>query len=77
MLCSTPFPNNGLIKDLKFSLETFYNVSFLVDVVVINIPDVLRMFLSGEWDATLGGSLQMGLSYTTIHHPKGGFFTLY
>jgi hypothetical protein len=30
-----------------------------------------------EWVTTLGGSLQMDLSYATIPHPEGGFVTLY
>jgi hypothetical protein len=48
-----------------------------MDVVVIDIPDVWGMLLSKEWDATLGGILQMDLSYATIPHPEGGFVTLY
>jgi hypothetical protein len=48
-----------------------------MNVVVIDIPDVWGMLLSREWVATLGGSLQMDLSYATIPHPEGGFVTLY
>jgi hypothetical protein len=48
-----------------------------MNVVVIDIPDAWGMLLSREWETTLGGSLQMDLSYATIPHPEGGFVTLY
>jgi hypothetical protein len=67
----------NLIKDLKFSLTYFPDVSLLMDVVVIDIFDVWGMSLSREWDKTLIGSLQMYLSYTNIPHHEGGFFALY
>jgi hypothetical protein len=48
-----------------------------MDVVVIDVPDAWGMLLSRKWAATLGGSLQMDLSYATIPTPDGDFVTLY
>jgi hypothetical protein len=37
-----------------------------MDVVVIDVPDAWGMLLSRKWVATLGGNLQMDLTYATI-----------
>jgi len=39
----------GLIKDLKVNLDTYPNISLLMDVVVIDVPDALGMLLSRKW----------------------------
>jgi hypothetical protein len=67
----------GLIKDLKVSLAAYPDISILVDVVVIYIPDAWGMLLYRKWAATLGGSIQMDLSYATIPTNDGTFVTLY
>jgi len=67
----------GLIKDLKVSLAMNPDISLLMDVVVIEIPDVWVMLLSRKWEATVGGHLQMDLSYTTIPQSDGTTFILY
>lgn len=41
-------------------------MSLLMEVVLIDIPDVWGMLLSTKWDATVGGQLQIDLSYATI-----------
>jgi hypothetical protein len=48
-----------------------------MDVVVIDVLDAWGMLLSRKWVATLGGSLQMDLSYATIPTLDGDFVTLY
>jgi hypothetical protein len=63
---SRAIPVCGLIKDLKVSLATYPDISLLMDVVVIDVPDAWGMLLSRKWATTLGGSLQMDLSYATI-----------
>jgi hypothetical protein len=70
---SKSLPVCGLIKYLKVSLVAYLDISLLMDIVVIDVPDAWGMLLSREWDVTLGGSLQMDFSYATIPHPKGGF----
>jgi hypothetical protein len=67
----------GLIKDLKVSLATYLDISLLMDVVVIDVLDAWGMLFSRKLVATLGGSLQMDLSYATIPNHEGGFVTLY
>jgi len=56
----------GLIKDLNVSLAMNPDISLLMDIVVIDVLDVWGMFLSRKWGATIGGHLQMDLSYATI-----------
>jgi hypothetical protein len=55
---SRAIPVCGLIKYLKVSLDTYPNISLLMDVVIIDVPDAWGMLLSRKWVATLGGSLQ-------------------
>jgi hypothetical protein len=56
----------GLIKDLEVRLVDYPEVPFVMDVVVIDVLDAWGILLSKDWVATLGGSLQMDLSYATI-----------
>lgn len=48
-----------------------------MDVVFIEIPDVWGMLLSQKWGATIGGQLQMDLSYVAIPQSDGTPFILY
>lgn len=43
---SKPVEVEGLLKDLKVSLAMNFDISLLMDVVVIDIPDVCGMLLS-------------------------------
>jgi hypothetical protein len=52
----------GLMEGLEVHLANYPNFTIIMEVVVVNIPDTWGMILSREWDATLGGSLQMDLS---------------
>ena len=38
-----------------------------MDVVVVDMPPKFGMLLSRSWTATLKGTLQMDMSYATIH----------
>jgi hypothetical protein len=67
----------GLIKDLHVKLVVYPNISILMDVVVIDVLDAWCMLLSRKWAASLGGSIQMDLSYATIPTCEGTFVTLY
>jgi hypothetical protein len=67
----------GVIKDLKVHLYTYPEVSLSMDVIVIDVPNAWGMLLSRKWAATLGGSLQMDLSYATIPIGYGSYVTLY
>jgi hypothetical protein len=51
---------------VKVFLDRYYEIVFLMDIVVIDVPDVWGMLLSRNFVATLGGTLQMDLTYATI-----------
>ena len=52
-------------------------MSLLMDVVIVDIPDVWGMLLSRKWGTTVGGHVQMDLSYATILQSDGTPFILY
>jgi hypothetical protein len=62
---------------LKFFLANYPEVAIVMDVVVIDVPDAWGMLLSRKWVATLGGNLQMDLSFSTIPIGNGHYATLY
>jgi hypothetical protein len=66
-----------LIKDLRVSLDAFPDISFLINVVMIDVPNTWGMLLSIELVVALGRSYQMDGSNATIPHPEGIFDTLY
>jgi hypothetical protein len=51
---------------LKVHLDRYPEIVFLMDIVVIDVPDVWGMLLSRKFVAMLGGTLQMDLTYATI-----------
>jgi hypothetical protein len=55
-----------LMEGLEVHLADYPDFPIIMDVVVFYIPDTWGMILSREWDATVGGSLQMDFSYATI-----------
>jgi hypothetical protein len=55
-----------LMEGLEVHLADYLDFPIIMDVAVVDIPDTWGMILSREWAATLGGSLQMDLSYATI-----------
>ena len=57
----------GVIKDLVVSLTQLPMKSLVMDIIVADIPPHFCMLLSRSWFRKLGGTLQMDLSYATIH----------
>lgn len=47
-------------------LAVYLDISILMDIVVINVPDAWGVFLSRNWSAKLGGIIEMDPSYATI-----------
>jgi hypothetical protein len=74
---SQEIPTIGVIKDLQVHLARHPDVMITMDVVVLDIPAACGMWLSREWSAKLGGTLQMDLSYATIPTPDGKSVTLF
>ena len=67
----------GLIKDLAVTLTQASMKTMVMDVVVANILPKFRCLLSRSWMKRLGRTLQMDLSYATIHIFGGGNKRLY
>jgi hypothetical protein len=66
-----------LIEGIEFHLVDYPDFPIIMDIVVVDVPDTWGMILSREWVDTLGGSLQMDLSYTTIPFEAQDCITLY
>jgi len=67
----------GIIKDLKISLDGNLDISLLMDVIIVDILDVWGMLLSRKLGAIIVGNAQMDLSYATIPQSDGTPFILY
>jgi hypothetical protein len=48
-----------------------------MDVLVVDVPNAWGMLLSRKWVATMGGTLQMDLTYATIPSSENSFVKLY
>jgi hypothetical protein len=57
----------GMIKDLVVTLTQAPMKTMLMDIVVVDIIPKFGCLLSISWMKRLGGTLQMDLSYATIH----------
>jgi hypothetical protein len=57
----------GVIKDMVVTLSQLPMKSVVLDVIVADIPPKFGMLFSRSWSKKLGGTLQMDLSYATIH----------
>jgi hypothetical protein len=67
----------GMIKDLVVTLAQIPVKNVLMDVVVVDIPLKYGLLLSRSWGANLGGSIQLDMTYATIHVFGGQFTWLY
>jgi hypothetical protein len=67
----------GLIKDLRVSLAAFPYISLVMNVVVIDIPDVWGMLLSREWAQPWEVAFRWTYHMLPSLTLKGGFVTLY
>ena len=57
----------GVIKDVVVNLTQLPMKSVIMDVLVADITPKFGMLLSRSWAKKVGGTLQMDLSYATIH----------
>jgi hypothetical protein len=67
----------GLIEDLEVHLARYTEIVVVMDVVVLDVLDTWGIILSRKWAATLGGTLQMDLSYAIIPIGDEAHATLY
>ena len=57
----------GLIKDVVVGLTQVPAKTMVMEIVVADIPPKFGMFLSRSWAANIKGTMQMDLTYATIH----------
>jgi hypothetical protein len=74
---SKPITVCGLINNIRVSLDAFPDISFVIDVVIIDVPSIWGILLSKELVTNLEWIFQMDGSSATIPHPEGGLITLY
>jgi len=67
----------GMIRNLHVLSVAYLDISIVMDIVVIDIPDSWAMFISRKWVVDLGGSLQMEISYATFPTPEGNLATFH
>ena len=67
----------GVIKDLVVLLTQLPMKIVVMDIVIADIPSRFGMLLSRSWSKKLGGTLQMAMSFATIHVFGGEFRRLY
>jgi hypothetical protein len=63
---SRAIPTHGVIDNVKVHLDRYPEMVFMMDIVVIYVPDVWGMLLSRKYSVMLGDTLQMDLTYATI-----------
>jgi hypothetical protein len=68
---SRKIPICGVVEDLEESLEKSLNVSFLIDVIVIVVPEAWGLLLSKDWINEIRGSVDHNFSYIIISKPMG------
>jgi hypothetical protein len=66
-----------LIENLEVRLVIYPEIIFIMDIVVVDIPNIWGMILSRKWVVILGGTLQMDLYYATIHIGDEAHFFFY
>jgi hypothetical protein len=59
---SKVIPTHGVIENVKAHLVRYPEIVILMDIVVMDVPDVWGMILSRKFITTLGGTLQMDIS---------------
>ncbi|KAH9291178.1 hypothetical protein KI387_043631, partial [Taxus chinensis] len=63
---SREVPVVGCVKDLVVQLASYPGENLKLDVVIVDCPAKWGMLLSRKWAASVGGSVQMDMSYATI-----------
>jgi hypothetical protein len=74
---SREIETHGIILNLLVKLVTYPNITFPMGILVIDVPNAWGMLLSRKWVATLGGTIQINLSYATIPFSKNSFVKLH
>jgi hypothetical protein len=70
---SRAIPTHGVVENVKVHLARYPEIVLLMDIVVVDVPDVWGMLLSRKFVATLGGTLQMDLTGINIPMDDGTY----
>ena len=54
---SREFETHGINLNLQVKLADYPNITFPMDILVIDVPDARGMILSRKWVATMGGTI--------------------
>ena len=67
----------GACEDVEVFLIDFPQISVLMDILVIDVPDAWGMLLSRTWSSALGGFLGMNLTHAYIPMGNGTYEMLH
>jgi hypothetical protein len=70
---SRAIPTHGVVENVKVCLTRYPEIVLLMDIVVVDVPNVWGMLLSRKFVATLGGTLQMDLTGLDIPMDDGTY----
>jgi hypothetical protein len=70
---SRAIPTHGVVENVKVHLARYPEIVLLIDIVVVDVPDVWGMLLSRKFVAMLGGTLQMDLTGINIPMDDGTY----
>lgn len=70
-------PTHVLIQGQRAQLHAHLDIYFLMDIVVVDIPVTYGVLLSRKWTTTMGGKMQMDLTYASIPNVNQELVTLY
>jgi hypothetical protein len=68
---SRAIPTHGVVENVEVCLGKYLERVIHMDIVVVDIPDVWGMLLSRKFDAMLGGTLEMDLTYINVPMKNG------
>ena len=60
---SKAIPTHGVVENVEVHLKEFPEKIVHIDIIVVDVPDLWGMLLSGKFGAMIGGSLEMDLTF--------------
>lgn len=63
---SREVPVIGVIHKVPYKLALFLEKELVMSVTMVDIPPTYGMLLSRQWCASMGGSMQCDLSFSTL-----------
>jgi hypothetical protein len=60
---SKAIPTHRVVENVEVHLKGYLEETIHIDIIVVDVPDVWGMLLSRKFDAMIGGSLEMDLTF--------------